>query len=271
MKGDIQMKKFRKILAVIMVFSMIFPNAFAITSDSNVSLIETTEDSSQLVNVIRVVNGTETVIYTGSLSGYDNGNWSDIDFDTTQFAISFDWDSEADEYLYIVPAENTDEVSSSINNIATTDTNALTSVNTGFDTNIAFWNKDGYCEYINEAYSSISVDVNIKNNSGSTENIQPYFALYENGKLIEAKMGNLQALSNGGEMSLTESFYINKEKADEYTVRVFNWNSGLKPLSEAVSISGDDADFYGDSFVYATLVSDINKPVLLHIIPKRLK
>ena len=34
MKGDIQMKKFRKILAVIMVFSMIFSNAFAITLDS---------------------------------------------------------------------------------------------------------------------------------------------------------------------------------------------------------------------------------------------
>ncbi len=255
------MKKIRKILAVIMVFCMIIPDAFAITLDSNASLIETPENSSPLVNVIRVVNGTETVIYTGLLSGYDNGNWSDIDFDTTQFAISFDWDSEADEYLYIVPAENSDEVSSSINNIATTDTNALTTVNTGFDTNIAFWNKDGYCEYINEDYSNISVDVSIKNNSGSTENIQPYFALYESGKLIEAKMGNLQTVSNGSEISLSESFYINKEKADEYTIRVFNWNSGLKPLSEAVSISGDNADFYGDSFDTATLVSDINKEI----------
>ena len=137
---------------------------------------------------------------------------------------------------------------------------ATTSLDATFDCDAIFWNNNGYDEYIVENKNALGVDLRIRNNSNSSEIIQPYFALYENGKLIEAKMLSSQTVNAGTEVFYTESINVNGNDTEKYTSKVFNWADGsLKPLSNSVSISGNKVDFYGNSIEKATLIQDLEK------------
>lgn len=139
---------------------------------------------------------------------------------------------------------------------------ATTSLDATFDCDVIFWNNNGYDEYVVENKNTLGVDLRIKNNSNLSKTIQPYFALYENGRLLEAKMLSSQTVNAGNEANYTESINVNGNNTVNYTAKVFNWADGnLRPLSESVSISGSKADFYGNSIANAILIQDVDKEV----------
>ena len=131
-----------------------------------------------------------------------------------------------------------------------------------FDFDVVFWNSSGYDEYIVGNQKVLGVDLSLKNNSNSSIIIQPYFAIYENERLLVAKMLTSQIVEAGNGINYIESININGNNTENYTAKVFNWMDGiLKPLSESVYISGNKADFYGNSIATATLIQDIDKEV----------
>lgn len=137
-----------------------------------------------------------------------------------------------------------------------------TSPDSTFDFEVAFWNSSGYDEYIVENKNMLGVELRIKNNSGSSEGIQSFFAIYDSGRMIEAKMLTSQTVAAGAEVSYIETINVNGNNTENYTAKVFNWaGETFQPLSETVSVSGNKTDFYGDSTATATLIQDLEKEV----------
>ncbi len=279
MKG---LNTFKRIISIVLVSFVFTLNVFAeetynasyridIDEEQRVKVEETTLDgeidnSDLEVRVIKKSGENETIIYTGPLGEYEDGVWSFTDFSEIQFLVLFDWEGPEDEAVYIIPI---DKVENNLENIISADetvslmgTATTSSLDDSFDFDAIFWNSNGYDEYIVENKNTLGVDLRIRNNSNSSEIIQPYFALYENGKLIEAKMLSSQTVNVGNEVFYTESINVNGNDTEKYTSKVFNWaNGNLKPLSNSVSISGNKADFYGNSIANATLIQDLEKEV----------
>ena len=273
---------FKRVISIILVSFMFTLNVFAeetynasyridIDKEQGITVEETTlegeiDNSSLEVTVIKKSGEDETVIYTGPLGEYEDGIWSFTDFSEIQFLVVFYWEGPDNEALYIIP---TDKVENNLKNIISPDKTVslmseatTTSLDATFDFDAIFWNSSGYDEYIVENKNTLGVDLRIKNNSDSNETIQPYFALYENGRLLEAKMLSSQTVNAGNEVNYTESININGNKTENYTAKVFNWaDGGLKPLSNSVAVSGNKADFYGNSIANAILVQDVAKEV----------
>lgn len=97
---------------------------YAEETESEISISEniTAEQgmySSTPIKVVRYADNQEEVIYTGTLGGYDNGRWSDINIAEMQSFTIIDWSDmsdfnnpeSADNAVYIIPltgsAENT--------------------------------------------------------------------------------------------------------------------------------------------------------------------
>lgn len=279
MKG---LNTFKRIISIVLVSFMFTLNVFAeetynasyridIDDEQSVTVEESTlegeiDNSDLEVQVIKKSGDDETIIYTGPLGEYEDGIWSFTDFSEIQFLVLFDWEGPEDEAVYVIPIDkvenNLENIISANETVSLMDVAITSSLDDTFDFDAIFWNSNGYDEYIIENKNTLGVDLRIRNNSNSSEIIQPYFALYENGKLIEAKMLSSQTVNAGNEVFYTESINVNGNDTEKYTSKVFNWaNGNLKPLSNSVSISGNKADFYGNSIANATLIQDFEKEV----------
>lgn len=61
------------------------------------------DNSNLMVDVVKNIQGKSETIYSGILSGYDNGAWVHMDFSDVQFAVIFDWEQPDDSEIYIIP------------------------------------------------------------------------------------------------------------------------------------------------------------------------
>ena len=61
------------------------------------------DNSNLMVDVIKNIQGKSETIYSGILSGYDNGAWVHMDFSDVQYAVIFDWEQPDDGEIYIIP------------------------------------------------------------------------------------------------------------------------------------------------------------------------
>ena len=272
----------KRVISIILVSFMFTLNVFAeetynasyrinIDEEQNVTIeeskLEGEIDNSDLgVQVIKKSGDDETIIYTGPLGEYEDGIWRFADFSEIQFLVLFDWEGPEGEAIYIIPidkvANNLDNIISADETLSLMEVATINSIDSTFDFDAIFWNSNGYDEYIVENKNVLGVDLRIKNNSNSSEIIQPYFALYESGKLLEAKMLSSQTVGAGNEVVYTESINVNGNDTEKYTAKVFNWAEGsLKPLSNSVAISGNKSDFYGNNITNATLIQDVDKEV----------
>ena len=197
---------------------------------------------------------TETeaeTIYIGSLGEYDSGIWNNVDFSDIQFLVLFDWDSTENEAIYIIPIiQNINENDINANTVSTNEFATLqnpATTATVFSAEAVFWNTNEYTEFIAENTDCLGVDLKLKNISEHEQFIQPYIALYENNRLCEAKVCSLQSFESGEEISYREEFTIDTSKTESYTVKVFNWNDNLKPMTNAISINAVKNDFFGNS------------------------
>jgi len=119
------MKKLIKCLAVLSLTLFSTVNVFA--EETNIAsyrvtvengeatvveeeLFSEVDNSDLFVDVIKEEQGVRTTIYSGTLSGYDNGQWIHMDFSTIQFAVIFDWNESENnvfnEVIYIIPQNN---------------------------------------------------------------------------------------------------------------------------------------------------------------------
>lgn len=280
------MKNLRKAIAVILVLVMTMILAATLlveakslvvgvsvedkrVSSVDVNLSRDTDNSDLVVKVIKQTGRKTEIIYTGLLGEFESGIWSDIDFDGVQFAAIFDWRILYNQAMYIVPISSDEEnqldetvfseelVYSIKSSVETSDSDDSIS----FCAETVFWNNDGYCEYITEDKSVLGADLVITNNSGASENVKPYFALYKDNLLCGAKMLETQSIGTGETLVLSENFPIDEDNTESYSVQVFNWNDKLAPLTEAVSVSGIKSDYYGDSIENATFITDTEKQI----------
>jgi len=120
---------------------------------------------------------------------------------------------------------------------------------------VVFWNKNEYTEFIAENTDCLGIDLKLKNISEQEQFIQPYIALYENNKLCDVKVCTVQSLEAGEEISYREEFTIDTSKTESYTVKVFNWNDNLKPMTNDVSISAVKNDFFSNSIDLAQTIT----------------
>ena len=265
------MKKAKRIIAALssamLLSTSIFAQAQNITfkatvDNENISVAEdnlTTEiDNSDLnVKVYTYANGTQNLIYTGALGSYDNGAWSNIDFSKIQFLVIFEWDNMDSEPIYIVPCENESaaktnaEISAKSDEIALSSTQAISQ---NFETVTSFWNETSYCEYLTEDDNTVGVDFFIKNKAVDSATVQPYFAMYNNNKLVLMKTDTLP-LSAEEQQKFSNSFEIPAENRDKILTKLFAWNTNMVPVMSLDEISTAANDLFGNTFDTAVPVS----------------
>jgi len=114
------MKKLKQIISFVAVCCMLSMNTNA-EIHNEISTVENGvtvgENSSPYVNVIKEIDGQQTTIYSGALSGYTDGVFNDIDFSENSFMIVFDWDGGEDEAIYIIPDNTANAVAQTQANI----------------------------------------------------------------------------------------------------------------------------------------------------------
>ena len=67
------------------------------------------DNSNTYVQVTRTINEVSTVIYTGLLSGYDNGVWSNFDFVSNHTVSVFDWVNESCDTISVIMLGDDDD------------------------------------------------------------------------------------------------------------------------------------------------------------------
>ncbi len=267
------MSKLKRFIALAAAFCMFSVSAYAETRDvsykvtvegENVSVVEDsltseTDYSDLYVNVIKDTNGQQTTIYSGALGGYADGAFADVDFSEINFMVVFDWNTMEEEAIYIIPAtQNINENDISANTVSTNEIATLQNTEPTdpvFSAEAVFWNTNEYTEFIAENTDCLGVDLKLKNISEQEQYIQPYIALYENNRLCEAKVCSLQTFEAGEEISYREEFTIDTSKTESYTVKVFNWNDNLKPMTNAISINAVKNDYFSNSIDSASTIT----------------
>ena len=180
------------------------------------------------VRVIKVCNGTETVIYTGSLSGYENGMFLNVDFSKSQAFIILDWDNP-NEIYYILPQEseevNISEGNANLNsnslevNTLSTAENLISDIMV--DVNLMY--DDIYYEKIIIKNKRLSVPIKISNTSGEKKDIVCYIGEYDDsGRLIASVSSTSIPIENGQTITVNteKTFNINAD-----TAKIFIWDN----------------------------------------------
>lgn len=221
------------------------------------SLVTEIDNSDLVVKVYTNENGTQNLIYTGALGSYDNGAWSNIDFSEIQFLVIFEWDNMDSEPIYIVPYKNYSAEKTNTETASKSDEITSSSTQTipqNFETITSFWNETSYCEYLTEDDNVIGVDFFVKNKADNPADMQPYFAMYNNNKLVLMKTDNL-SLSAEEQQKFSNSFEIPAESRDKILTKLFAWNANMVPIMPANEISTVENDLFGNTFDTAVPVS----------------
>ena len=109
------MKRIMPVITALTIFSAYvyaedFKSSDEIVNDNMISaeenvLTDASNDMDLTVNVIKQNGNTQNIIYTGPLSGYNNGILMNADFSKSQAFIILDWDNPNEMY-YILPQES---------------------------------------------------------------------------------------------------------------------------------------------------------------------
>ncbi len=268
----------KRILSLLLAFMMFGNLAYATplneTADNdkfvseNIMIAEETvtsniDNSDLIVKVVKTKDGVETTIYEGTLLGYDNGRWINTDFTNIDFLVIFEWESENDEAIYIIPTENKigngnivtdadvsdiptqEEAVELISNVQT-----ISSISDTLKVNINLMYDETYYESVLLKDKRIKVPVRITNTSDSIDNITCYIAEYDNkGVLLDLKTSSNIAVAGGA----TASIQIEKSFDDEVdSVKIFVWTSqNMQPVTSLIRLNAVSADYYANSYIDA--------------------
>ena len=233
----------------------------AIINESD-SYVQETElvndiDNSELdVRVVKQTDDGQITIFEGKLKDYDNGAWIYTDFSDIQCFVIFNWDSNEDEALYIIPMSIELEIENDANISTPSDKSikevlsngiSLTSQNSDIRCDVNLMYDGAYSERVIFCNKQLNVPVKITNTGSLSKNIVCYIAEYdENGVLRNTIAGS--AVTVGAKQSVATQ--VTKVfSADTKTVKIFVWDSEtLQPLTldghqDIITTSGEFALF----------------------------
>lgn len=247
----------KKVIAAALIFS-VSPNValaydatYKITTDgTNVSVTEdtltgTTDFGGINVDVYKITNDEKEVIYNGLLRDYDNGAWSNLDFDGIDFLVIFNWDN--DDVIYVVPNDNTENTTNtaSIQNtqnlLQTTSSLSLASQIKINGVNVG----ENGIRIIDNA--NLACDFTVSNNSNKPQTLSVILATYTNEKALYQVKSTDITVEGGKTGNAKIAYKFNAEK--EYSGKLMFWNSvdGMMPIRTSIDFSqnsGVNAYYY---------------------------
>lgn len=227
-------------------------------SDSSVQeteLVNDIDNSDLDVRVVKQTDDGQITIFEGKLKDYDNGAWIYTDFSDIQCFVIFNWDSNEDEALYIIPMSNELEIENDANISTPSDKSinevlsngiSLTSQNSDIRCDVNLMYDGAYSERVIFCNKQLNVPVKITNTGSLSKNIVCYIAEYdENGVLRNTIAGS--AVTVGSKQSVATQ--VTKVfSADTKTVKIFVWDSEtLQPITGAISLDENESDYYANS------------------------
>ena len=272
-------KKMTSLLLILFLFNV---NVFAeetttatfkaTTDGENVSVVETElesdiDNSDLLVKVTKVTGDTETVIYEGTLGGYENGIWAFTDFSDIDFLVIFEWESMENEAIYIVPVkETTDSTSSTTSETDINTFSATTAENTEQTSTISATQLIEYAitySIISNDSLSMDIDYNVYNGNSENDTVSLIAVLYENGRLSDIKT---QDLSVNALESNTDSIVLPlPNNREDYTVKLMVWDGmgTLRPIGNAKQVIDLD-DYTREKYMYITSTANVGFNVYMN-------
>lgn len=94
--------KHSKAMIAFAAFLITCSNAYAESDQTKASM--QTQSTEAQINVVRNTNDQQELLYSGPLSGYENGAYSGFDLERNNFLLLFDWERPSDEAIFIFPA-----------------------------------------------------------------------------------------------------------------------------------------------------------------------
>lgn len=222
------------------------------------------DNSNILVEVTLTTRGGESsVIYTGTLGRYADGLLDSIDFSGTDTVILFNWETDD---TYIIKKVNDliqEQIKPELNDFNNTaiDNNAVQS--TATSSNVGVIEYDVEYEIINNESISMEIDYNIFNGSSEAENLTLIAALYEDNKLcdVEIKQLNVDTMNSNSE---NITLQLPNER-NRYSVKLMVWDDigTMKPLGNVKHII--DLDEYArEKILYITADTDDNFNIFMN-------
>lgn len=247
----------KKVIAAALIFSVL-PNValaydatYRITTDgTNVSVTEdtltgTTDFGGINVDVYKITNNEKEVIYNGLLRDYDNGAWSNLDFDGIDFLVIFNWDN--DDVIYVVPNDNTENTTNtaSIQNtqnlLQTTSSLSLASQIKINGVNVG----ENGMRIIDNA--NLSCNFTLANSGEATQKLSVMLATYTDTRaLYNVKMTEI-SVESGKTGNAQIAYKFNADK--EHSGKLMFWDSlsGMMPIRTSIDFtqnSGVNAYYY---------------------------
>ena len=239
-------------------------------SKDNITVEETTitgefDNSNLQVQVIKKVGEQTTVLYTGRLGDYENGKYSDVDFNSIQILAVIDYNAlfgdAEQEVIYIIPQKTQSE---SIKTTMQTNKNITTAENTvelqsglttqTIQTNISLMYNGKYCENVLLPGETLNVPVSITNSGTTPVEIVSYIAEYDlSGRLIDLTQGSIINAPANQTVTATLSNEFSADVA--CTAKVFFWQKdNLKPVAESIYLTVQNQDYYADTYAEANKI-----------------
>lgn len=204
------------------------------------------DNSNLYVKVIKQKNGVNTLIYTGLLGGYENGNWNHLDFSEVDYQLIIDWSGAHDEVLCITRVDGYALQSASVQ------TNQVTSASLA--------NSESFkVSYDGDYYEAKAVGGKMFNISIADEteltNKKIYVAEYSSD-------GRMTALSEAVKLECQTDYSAQLQLSENVQcIKVITIDfESQKPMSNYIYLSQGGEDLYGNDFNNA-FSADISKAI----------
>lgn len=262
------MKKIRNLMTILLISFMISSNTFASAKKyiyepeidgTNISLTDTSS-SETYINVIREINGVRTTIYSGAVSGYENGLYSELDFSLIGSLTIYNMNNVG-EAIFIIPSlsssiTNTPMSGINFNTINGNNTVSISSSLTvsSITTNMSLMYNGKYCENVLLPGQTLNVPISITNSGDTAVELSAYIACYDlSGRLTDITKGEpITAFSN---TTVTSILSCELDSDATHTAKIFLWQkNNLKPVSNSIYLTLQTQDYYSDTYENANIV-----------------
>lgn len=225
---------------------------------------ETNDKSNILITVTKTQqNGESSVIYTGTLDGFAEGKLNDIDISEIDAVILFNWETDD---TYIIKKVNDliqEQIKPKLNDFNNIDIDNNTVQSNTTESNVGVIEYDVEYEIINNESISMEIDYNVFNGGSEAENMTLIAALYEDNKLcdVEIKQLNVDTMNSNSE---NITLQLPNER-NRYSVKLMVWDDigTMKPLGNVKHIV--DLDEYArEKILYITADTDDNFNIFMN-------
>lgn len=230
------------------------------------------------VTVVKQTGEINTTVYTGLLSGYEDGKWTSLDFSQKDFAVIFDWEETDITYIYPVTTDtstvyNSSEISLSEENILlnTAETSLSSDSDIYYSSRIKIngvnVGKNGL-RIVDNGNFECSLDM--ENQGTQVKTLSMILATYTaDNKLYTAKTVNI-TLSPESANNISLIYEFNAEQENHAKLMLWDMTTGMIPVTAALSFDGSSGinAYYYDADNRLTQIDKTNGVSLLYTYDK---